>query len=58
MTMSASSRIGVIALALVTLLVGCAPSLASQSSSGADSQARTSAKKRMAVAIRGNPDAE
>jgi len=56
MRMSASSRIGVITLALVTLVVGCAPSPASQSSStGAESQTRTAAKKRMAVAIRGNP---
>lgn len=56
MTISASSRIGIIALALVTVLVGCAPSPASQSSSaGAESQPRTATKKRMGVAIRGNP---
>lgn len=54
--MAAWNRIGIVALALVTLVVGCAPSASPQSSgAGSDSQSRTAEKKRVAVAIRGNP---
>ena len=49
-------RLGIVALAMVTLVVGCAPAAGPTSSgTGSDSQAATTGKKRVAVAIRGNP---
>jgi peptide/nickel transport system substrate-binding protein len=50
------SRVLTLGLALSTLLVGCAPAAGRQSpAENSDSSARPAAKKRVAVAIRGDP---
>jgi peptide/nickel transport system substrate-binding protein len=52
--MLVAPRLVILALTLLTLLGGCAPS-SPQSSAVASGEAATAAKKRMTVAIRGNP---